>query len=162
MTITKLVAVPYDITAPAFYFNDIEEYQDKLDAHCSEEFEIQFIDGSGIALWLSDVINIAQCNIEKYFDLLDEVDTEEKVIALKYLISVGFDLDEAIATYQDVHVYHGDPEEYVAHYYEESGLLHGVPECVANYIDYEAIANDWLCGGDIIEIDGYTVERYRD
>ena len=162
MTITKLVAVPYDITAPAFYFNDIEEYQDKLDAHRSEEFEIQFIDGSGIALWLSDVINIDQCNIEKYFDLCEEITCEEEIIALKYLISCGYDLDDAVVKYKNVQVYHGDPEEYAAHSYEEQGLLHGVPEYITRYIDYEAVANDWLCGGDIVEIDGYTVERYSE
>lgn len=160
MTIQQFVAVPYDITAPVFYFEDMEDYNEKFTSHQSEEFEIQFIDGCGIALWLFEVLKVNQCNIEKYFDLLEIIDCEEKVVALMYKLQYeGCDLDTAIAEYEDVVVYHGDSEEYVAQYYEDSGLLHGLPDCIANYIDYAAIANDWLCGGDIVEVEGYIVAR---
>ena len=159
-TLNSFVAVPYDITAKPIYFSDLADYTAKFDLHPQEEFDIQFIDGCPLAMWLSEVITLSQYNLPIYFDLLDDGLTEEIIIALQYKIQVeGCDINTAIQEYNDVQVYHGDAVSFVESFYQDTGRLDGIPEYITNYIDYEAIANDWLCGGDIIELDDYIIVR---
>jgi antirestriction protein len=55
------------------------------------------------------------------------------------------DIDQAREAFQGT----ADTEkDFAAQYWEDAGMLEGVPENVQNYIDYEAVARDMRLGGD--------------
>ena len=77
---TVLYAQPYDLSATGFYFESVEEYDDKRQKSVNdfglsvEEFEIQFIDGEQIDCELAHAIGIHQGNFAAFMDLCDELD----------------------------------------------------------------------------------------
>jgi antirestriction protein len=40
-------------------------------------------------------------------------------------------------------------EDYAREYIESTGMLHDVPETIANYFDYESFGRDLQLGGDV-------------
>jgi antirestriction protein len=149
-TMTKLYANPYDISAGGFYFDTAEEYNAKADKLRNdygdpvEEFEIDFIDGELIDCELAEAWGINQGNFSDFFEKCDEWEISEKV---RFIIAVGecgFDADEASNNpYElDIDIYEEQSMHDLAQRFVEEGLFGEIPESLAFYIDYDAIARD--------------------
>ena len=148
MTIT-LYAQPYDISAVGFYFTNAEDYAAKAEnlrndyGHPVEEFEIQFIDGEAIDAALARALNLSQANFARFFEFVEDWSDYEKLMVI---IAVGeccyeFD-DKSDPADFDVDIYHVGSMRELAEQFVEEGLFGEIPEHLANYIDYDAIARD--------------------
>jgi hypothetical protein len=144
---TSLCATPYDTSAPFFYFDSLEEFQDNFAAQLPvEEYEIQYIDGDNPRLFKD--ADITQANVSTWFEFLQDIDDDsDQGIALRWLLSMGYSLDEALTRTDDVTIHHGSAKDYAM----EITDISGIPAHIAGYIDYEAIARDLEIGGDITE-----------
>ncbi|SDG28997.1 antirestriction protein ArdA [Thalassobaculum litoreum] len=147
---TTLHAQPYDISASGFYFETVEQYEAKAakainDYGASvEEFEIQFIDGEEIDCALAGAWALNQANFAAYLDAVGQWDEDRKQ---RYIIAVGecgYD-HEQVADDPDagmVDIYQMDTLRELAEAFVDEGLFGDIPEAIARYLDYDAIARD--------------------
>lgn len=147
---TLLYAQPYDVSATGFYFESIEDYQDKAAKAVNdygqrvEEFEIQFIDGENIDCDLAKAWGLSQCNIAAFFEAAEDWDEYDK---MRFIIAVGecgyvFDPAHADPDDYDVEIYHLDSMKELAEQFVDEGLFGDIPERLQFYLDYDAIARD--------------------
>lgn len=147
---TTYFAQPYDISATGFYFESAAEFQEKMSKARNdyglpvEEFEIQFIDGEAIDAALADAWEINQANIPGFMEVVDDWDENEK---RRFIIAVGecrytFDPAADQPDDLDVDIYHVDSMRELAEQFVDEGLFGEIPEHLAHYIDYDAIARD--------------------
>ncbi len=144
-----LHAQPYDISAEGFYFHSAEENNKQVTTLKNdygdpvEEFEIQFIDGDHIDCELAKAIGINQANFSRFFEIVDEWETYEK---LNVIIAVGecgydFELNTNPDDF-DVDIYEEDSLRELAGRFVDEGLYGDIPGNLQFYIDYDAIARD--------------------
>lgn len=154
----QLHAQPYDISASGFYFQGLEEYQQKTSKNRNEygdlveEYEIQFIDGDDLDCDLFRALSIHQGNIGAYFKACEEWDNDQKI---KVIIAVGdcsydFDIENDDPDDFDIDLYELESLEDLAEQFIEEGLFGEIPENIRFYLDVEAIARD--LGMDYSEI----------
>lgn len=150
MTNTVLYALPYDISAKGFYFEDTEQY--KIHAAMAmndfgqkvEEFEIQFIDGDNIDSELASAWELNQANFAAYLEAMQDWDAQRK---RHYIIAVGecgyghFDVVDDPESVE-VDLYEVNNLRELAEQFVDDGLFGEIPKRLQNYIDYEAIARD--------------------
>lgn len=145
-----LHAQPYDISAQGFFFESLAEYQQKAGELRNsfgfpvEEFEIQFIDGEEIDAALFKALGIHQGNFDAFFDAAESWDEWQK---LKVIIAAGecgydFDPREGDPDDLDIDIYEMDRLRDLAEHFVEEGLFGDIPERLAFYLDYDAIARD--------------------
>ena len=159
---TVLHAQPYDTSASGFYFRDPEEYAKKLSTcrnACGdpvEEFEIQFIDGETIDAALSEAWGLSQCNFRRFFEIVDEWSEDEKRHFIVAVGECGYSFEpESVGPYDfDVDLYAVDSLRDLAEQFVDEGLYGEIPQYLASYIDYEAIARDLAVDFSMVEIDG--------
>ena len=81
---TQLFAQPYDISATGFYFQTLDECQEKAAKTKNdygrpvEEYELQFIDGESIDAKLFEALGVNQCNFPQFLDACDQWDEGQK------------------------------------------------------------------------------------
>jgi hypothetical protein len=147
---TILYAQPYNIDATGFYFDSLENYNEKSESHYDrygqlvEEYEIQFIDGDDGDVELFNALGINQCNIGPYFEAVDDWDEDEKT---RVIIAVGecgydFDLEKDRPADIDLDLYEMDSLKELAEEFIENGLFGAIPDNIRNYLDMDAIARD--------------------
>lgn len=147
---TTLHAQPYDVSAAGFYFETAEEYHQKADRAVNsygdpvEEFEIQFIDGDDIDVELAKAWGLNQANLAEYLSAAEDWDDMDK---LAFIVAVGecgysFEPTSVAPSDFDVTIYHETSLKDLAEQFVEEGLFGDVPESLASYIDYDAIARD--------------------
>lgn len=157
-----LYAQPYDISASGFYFKDMDEYQCKASALRNdyglpvEEFEIQFIDGESIDAALASAWALGQANMARFLECAAQWDHDEK---LRFILAVGecgysFDPESVHPDDFEVDIYALGSMKELAEQFVEDGLFGDIPEQLAFYIDYEAIARDLACDYTETEIAG--------
>jgi antirestriction protein len=155
---TTLYAQPYDISAIGFYFDTMEEYEQKAAKNHNdyggivEEYEIQFIDGEDIDAKLFEALKFHQGDICKFLDACDSWDEEQK---RKVIIAVGecgysFDLRSGDPDEFEVDIYEIGSLKELAETFVDEGLFGDIPEKIRFYLDYDAIARD--LGMDYSEI----------
>lgn len=168
MTIT-LFAQPYDITATGFYFETVEQYDERAGKTVNdygepvEEFEIQFIDGERLDCELAKAIGLNQANFRSYLECVDVWEDWEKI---NVIIAVGecgevfdpdVDPDHLCVEVQGVESLRDLAEDFAA-----QGVFGDIPEGISHYIDYDAIARDLACDYCETEIAGERhVYAYR-
>lgn len=93
----------------------------------------------------------AEFDIDEYSDIdtLNEMATafnaldESDMIKVKYLIEYhGYNTMDAIDKIEDVEIYEDMNLEQLAEQFVDEGLFGSIPETIAYYIDYDAIARD--------------------
>ncbi len=147
---TVLFAQPYDISAIGFYFETKDEYDAQAAENVNptglpvEEYELQFIDGEDIDCELFKALRVNQTNIGEYLDACDDWREDEK---RKVIIAVGecgcpFDLRDDRPDDLDVDIYEIDGLRELAQEFVDEGLFGDIPDTIANYLDYDAIARD--------------------
>ena len=144
----KLYANPYDTSARGWYFDSSEDFDKKYKKHLPvEEYELEWIDGPEEDRQLFEALNIGPAKLEDFFELVDDLQTDEKA-ALYYLLryhgSSGVDLGQLLLLVRDdVRVREGTSKEYVYDLIEDLG---GVGELGGNavemYFDYETFGRD--------------------
>lgn len=143
-------AQPYDLSATGFYFEDQESFEKKIGSIRNdygqpvEEFELQFIDGEAIDCALASAWGINQTNILAFMKAAESWDEDEKV---RFIIAVGecgysFDPDSIDPDIFEVDIYEDMSLRELAEHFVEEELYGPIPETIAYYLDYEAIAND--------------------
>ena len=149
---TEFYAQPYSTDHTGFYFDSVENFEagmDKLNAKGCDEVEIQFIDGDAHLAQLAKSAYIGQGDIIFWFEQLEDLD-EEAVTKICFLLDTGYELKQALERYDDVYLHHGTAEDYA---YDLINDTCDVPDYLANYIDYKAIARDMELNGEISEIE---------
>lgn len=143
-------ALPYDITAPGFYFRTGEEYQARVRTLRNEaglpveEFEIQFIDGETLDAYFADAFGINQANVFRFIELAEEWDEYGK---RRFIVAVGkcgysFDPETVDPDDFDVDIYEVSSLRELAEQFVDDGLFGEIPQNIQNYLDYDAIARD--------------------
>ncbi len=149
---TTLFAQPYDIAAQGFYFESFDDYAKNSSdlkndyGQPVEEFEIQFIDGDNIDCDLANAWSIHQGNISAFFDAIDDWDDHHKTVFIIVVGECGYSFDPASDHPDDIEVdiYELDSMKELAQQFVDDGLYGPIPDSLAFYIDYEAIARDLL------------------
>lgn len=147
---TLLFAQPYDVSASGFFFETIEQYDDRAAKAVNgfgqvvEEFEIQFIDGEGIDAALAKAVGLNQANVGTFLELVEVWDEDDK---RRYIVAVeecgySFDLERDAIGDLDVDIYEGMSLRELAEEFVDEGLFGEIPENLRFYIDYDAIARD--------------------
>ena len=148
---TTLYANPYDTSYTGFYFTSTEEFESNMNKAPFEEVEIDYIDGDNPKLFAA--IGIFQCNIETWFDELDQYsDTDDEAVAIRYLTSF-YPAEEAIERFGEVILHRGKITDYAAELIDELHSLDQLPEIIKYHIDYSGIARDMEINGEVAEID---------
>jgi hypothetical protein len=151
---TTLHAQPYNIDAQGFYFTSAEEYTTKQEAlrdrfgNEVEEFEIQYIDGDDSQLF--EACKIHQGDLDTWFDDIETLEDNEKTALFFLMDGLGYNLDSALSSVDDVCLYEGPLLDAATELFDEI-YLPEVPEAVQYYIDYAAFAYDCQMGGDMVE-----------
>ena len=155
-------AQPYDISAGGFFFENAETYEAKAatlrndHGQPVEEFEIQFIDGEEIDCALAQAWCLNQANLNRFLQVADEWDDQQK---LRFIIAAGecgydFDQDGGDPDELDVDIYEMDSLRELAECFVDEGLFGDIPARLASYIDYDAIARDLAMDYTATEIAG--------
>tara|TARA_R100000008_G_C3563827_1_gene157901 strand:+ start:800 stop:1282 length:483 start_codon:yes stop_codon:yes gene_type:complete len=149
-----LCATPYAYGVPFFYFETLEEYNEKyqkqFEKYQCEEYEFQFIDGDNIE---SILYEACKDNIFKLLEIIEEgtITTEEDAIKLYVCTNINGDsLEDALSRYQDIYLYHGSMKDYAY----ETFPWEQIPEWAHTYIDIDQRVTDLQCNGDLYELDG--------
>src|SRR5450830_1452700 len=153
---TTLCATPYNSDASFFYFDSIDEYDNKSQCHLDcygnlvEEYEIQYISGDDAALFNACGIN--QTNLNIWFDNIELLQDYEKV-NLYYLVAIaGYSLDQAIDKIDEPSIATSTLREAAEEIFDECWLP-SVPESVRFYISYDSFARDCELGGGMCEFE---------
>lgn len=147
---TTLHATPYNLDAVGFYFESLEEYQEKANNSLVEEFEIQFIDGDDAALF--EACGIDQSNLSTWFNDVETLNDSDK-INLYYLVGcAGYSLSQGLDKLDEPCITEVSLKDAAAELFDEC-YLHTVPESVRYYIDYASFARDCELGGDMTEFE---------
>ena len=147
---TTLFAQPYDISATGFFFTSLDEYDTASAKNRNdygqpvEEYEIQFIDGDDLDCDLAKAWSVHQGDIAAYFEAVDDWTGDQK---LRFIIAVGecgysFDPGKDSSDDFDVDIYEMDSMKELAVSFVDDGLYGPIPDSLAHYIDYDAIARD--------------------
>ncbi|MDP2205349.1 MAG: antirestriction protein ArdA [Alphaproteobacteria bacterium] len=147
---STLYAQPYDFYAAGFYFDTAEEYTEKAANNRNsygeivEEYEIQFIDGEYIDCALFKALGIHQGNFGPYLQACDDWREDEK---RKVILAVGecrytFDFATVTPDNFEVDIYEVENLKELAEQFVDEGLFGEIPQSIANYLDYDAIARD--------------------
>lgn len=150
-------AQPYSIEATGFYFETFEEYEQQARSlkdrfgQPVEEFELQYIDGEQYALFKA--LEISQATLALWFDTFADLSGDAYLIAT-HLAEYGYDIERIPNKLEDFHIHHGTASDYAAESLEETA---DIPDYLAPYIDYDAVARDMIINGEIEEIDHQTI-----
>lgn len=149
---TRLYAQPYDIPATGFYFETIEQYDERVtkvrnDSGAPvEEFEIQFIDGDSIDSSLAHAIGLSQGNFMRFFEIVDQWEEWQKLLVILAVGECGYNFDKNTEPSDfDIDIYDVDSLRELAEQFVDEGLFGDVPEQFQHYIDYDKIARDLSC-----------------
>lgn len=146
---TTLFAQPYDISATGFFFTSVGEYETAYAKNRNdhgqpvEEYEIQFIDGDDLDCALAKAWSVNQGNISQFLDATEDWTENQK---LRFIIAVGecgycFDPLNVDPDY-NVDIHEKDTLRELAESFIDEGIYGPFPNSLANYIDYDAIAQD--------------------
>ena len=147
---TVLHAQPYHLSATGFYFETVEEYAEKASALRNdygepvEEFEIQFIDGEAIDAALASALGLHQGDVAAIFAKIDEWDEHQKRAVIIAVGECGYSVswESCDPDGFDVDLYQVDSLRELAEQFVDEGLFGDIPERIACYLKYDAIARD--------------------
>jgi hypothetical protein len=149
MTVT-FYAQPYDISATGFYFTDEQSFSENINnvrnsyGDVVEEFEIQFINGFVLDSKLAQAIEPNQCNIIPMMKAMNTWTENQKtrVIIAVHDGGADFDLELDDPDGLEIDIYADMELSDLAYQFVDEGLFGDIPDHLADYIDYKAIARD--------------------
>jgi antirestriction protein len=162
---SQFYAMPYDLDAKGFYFEDEKTYLEKRKNLKNtygdevEEFEFQFIDGEIIDAELFKALSVNQSNILHFIKQHEQWNDEDKI---NLIIAVGecgysFDFETSSPNDFDIDIYEIESLKELAYQFVDDGLFGEIPDNIACYLDYEAIARDLAVDYSEININGNNI-----
>lgn len=150
----QLHAMPYSGDHSGFYFDSEEDYETKYDLayaeYGTEEYEIQFIEGSDVELAVFKLMKVGQATISEYFDTVDGLDdSRETLAAIQYLTDNGH---KDLSYVDDVQVFHGTKEDYAYEFMNDCYFTSETPDIFRTYFDFEGFARDMEINGEVYEV----------
>ncbi len=109
-----------------------------------EEYEFQFIDGEQIDGALFDALYVDQATFARYLEACDAWSDDEKrkvIIAVGecgYRVDLGSDTSDGL----DVEIHEVDSLKELAEQFVDEWMFGEIPASIANYLDYDAIAQE--------------------
>jgi hypothetical protein len=137
-----LYAQPYDCTKTGFYFNDLEQYEERASGI---EYELQRIECEDYPF------EPGQGNIELFFQLIDEL-TLDELVKCRFLICQGYGVGQLRDELDNWQGFQGTLTEYVEEIIEDMDL----PQSLARYFDADKYKRDLECEGFYTEFEGYV------
>lgn len=160
----ELYANPYDTSITGFYFSSFDEFQKKYNAQYkktrTEEYEIDFINGSDLEQAAFQSMEVSQANIEEFFDVSERLaDMEDyEIAAVLFLMEDrSMEPEEAIDKAEDVSMQEGTLEDAAYEFFEQMGEIDS--KNAEMYFDYDGFGRDLEISGDDIQS---TVEEIED
>ena len=135
-----LYAQPYNGTE-GFYFNDLEQYQTRAK---DIEYELQRINCEDYPFEPS------QCNIELFFELIDEL-TLDELVKCRFLVSQGYGVGQLIEELDNWQCFEGTLQEYAEELIQDIELT----PMLERYFDIERYTHDIECEGLHTEFEGF-------
>jgi hypothetical protein len=143
-------ALPFDDTAPNFYFRSREEYESRTRMLTNKsgqpvtEFEIQFIDGSVLDAYFADAFELSQANLFRFLELVETWSEDQKRRFIVAVSECGYSFDPGTVDPDDfeVAIYPAETLRALAEQFVGEGRFGKVPKALRSYIDYDAIARD--------------------
>lgn len=143
-------AQPYNIDARGFFFADADDYKAKRKGCFDrfgqpvEEFELAYVGDSDIDAALFDALAVNQATIMAFMARLSDWNDDQKI---RLIIVVGeggysFDIGNGDVDDLDIDLYQDTQISDLAYQFVDEGLFGDIPDRLASYIDYEAIARD--------------------
>ncbi len=106
---------------------------------------------------IHDQENFGNYSVDEYEDIeqLSEIALDIKEHGEAYLAYLEyFDYEPSQEDFKDRYMGEWESvEDYVQDYYESTGIIDKIDNCLARYIDWSAIARDWEINGDITSVD---------
>lgn len=100
--------------------------------------------------------------IEELSDMVEEYENldESQRICVQAMLEEGYTFEDAMDRYENCIIYYdcNDMEDVAYRYIEETGMLYGIPENIANYFDYEAFGRDMSFEGQFVFIGNDCVQ----
>ncbi|MEM8899550.1 MAG: antirestriction protein ArdA, partial [Bacteroidota bacterium] len=95
---------------------------------------------------------VSQSTLHLWFEHFESMREGEVSRCLHLAMNKGMGIEE-ISQYdlEDIQLFLGSAKEYADSYLEENGLLEQVPECLRDFIDTSAYAQDMLLNGALKE-----------
>ena len=168
-------AVPYSYEGSMFRFESIEEFktkwQDLYDEKGTEEYSLEFLDGSKIeqkiyqTLEIDSVGSVDPIDLELFFEILEEdkIKTESQAFAFWFCVSyIGYAPSVAFEKFTDLFMFEGTPEEYAQDYIYSCVPESEIPSMIRDYIDFKKMGQDMIAEGSIVHFqkEGFCVDPY--
>lgn len=155
-------ALPYDDTAPNFYFSSREEYETRVRMLTNKsgqpvtEFEIQLIDGSVLDAYFADAFELSQANLFRFLELAEKWSDDQKRRFVVAVSECGYSFDPNTVDPDDFElaIYPVESLRRLAMQFVGEGRFGKVPKALRPYIDYDAIARDLAARYTAITIGG--------
>lgn len=153
----RLFANPYDISAQGFYFSSAEDFEFQYENHLpTEEYEIDFIDGTAAELALFNAMKVSQVSLDEYFELISDLDDDDTAqVGVCYLLENGIasDAADAVSRASDLTIFEGSLKDYAWEHLEDCVFTKETPKIFRDYFDVDAFARDLEIGGDVTTFD---------
>jgi hypothetical protein len=156
----QIYANPYAYGASGFYFESADDFDRKFAAaerRGVEEFDLEFIDGTSLEAKLFDAAGVNQANVHEWFDLVEELDSDERMVAAIHAAEhEGVrDLEEVKERADDIIVYAGSMRDALEEQLNDAGgiaeVLKGQRKAKVGrrgdvtldmYFDYDSFGHD--------------------
>lgn len=139
---TKLYAQPFSDEI-GFYFHSLEEYQERVKDLPIEEFEIRFIEGDNIDCALFEAIGVYQDNIDHFFEVVKNWNTDEKTRVIIAGRECGYNIDRDTKPESfDIDIYEVATLEELAYQCIDEGIFGEISENIRFYLDMDLITRE--------------------
>ena len=146
------IGVVHDLTDE----DELKEIPDNLrDVACEEYFITDYDDDYGICKGFGEYKRLD--DLEDIAEELDVMDESEQSVIIAIMNDENCDVQRAKDIYDNGFVLYCDPDRDSSigyEYAEETGLLSGIPEDIANYFDYESYGKDLRLDSRTVAFDG--------
>lgn len=168
-------AMPYSFLGSAFEISNMDEFktkwQDLYDRKGTEEYSLEFLDGSNIeqkiyqAMQIDSVGSVDPKDLELFFEILEEdkIETEAQAFAFWFCVSyLGYAPSVAFDIFEDLIIFEGTPEEYAQDYVFSCVPISDIPSIIVDYIDFEKLGQDMVDEGSIVHFqeEGFCVDPH--
>ena len=175
MSNLKIGAMPYCFEGSMFEFSDMDQFktkwQDLYDRKGTEEYSLEFLDGSNIeqkiyeAMQIDSVGSVDPKDLELFFEILEEdkIQTEAQAFAFWFCVSyLGYAPSVAFDIFTDLYVFEGTPKEYAQEYIYSCVPLSEIPSMIRDFIDFEKMGQDMIDKSSIVHFqeEGFCVDPY--
>ena len=169
----QIGAMPYSFEGSMFEFSDMDQFktkwQDLYDRKGTEEYSLEFLDGSDIeqkiyqAMQIDSVGSVDPKDLELFFEILDEdkIKTEAQAFAFWFCTShLGYEPSVAFDIFEDLIIFQGTPEEYAEDYVFSCVPSCDIPAIIQDFIDFERMGQDMIDEGSLVYFkeEGFCVD----